>query len=92
MGAANLLHHWQLALLAGAVGLCAGPLLLAAAYLAPLFRLRLTPPEDRDRVGRLLAEGRATQRRLEDLLAVYEEHGHPEACELRRDAEVGVIA
>jgi hypothetical protein len=58
----------------GALGLCAGPVvILVETYLSPLAPLRLTPT-DREGMGSLLSEQYADQRRLEELHTVYQEH------------------
>jgi hypothetical protein len=73
-------------LCAAAAGVALRVVVLAAIYLAHLLRLRLRGSQERRE--RVLEEERRRLRRLRDTLAVHQEHGHPDANELRDDVEL----
>jgi hypothetical protein len=82
----HVLDHWPLMLCAAAAGVALGVVVLSAIYLAPLLLSRLTGSQERRE--RVLEEERRRLRRLRDALAVHQEHGHPDANELRDDIEL----
>lgn len=82
----HILNDWQLVACAAGAGLALGVAVLVAIYLTPLVRLRLA--NDRRARERVLVGEMERLRRIEDALAVHQEHGHPDARALRDEAEV----
>ena len=89
IAAGSLLGHWDLALPAAGAGVLLALVYLAADYLLlPAFRLRVARRRGPQAVARLMNREGRRLRRMQDALAVAEEHDHSDVGPLR--GEVGL--
>lgn len=83
---------WEIMLVAAVVGVVLGISTLAALYLAPLARLYLAGRNpDASALARVLGAELDRLRRLGDVVAVLEEHGNPDAEEVRSEIEIRTL-
>lgn len=85
-------EHWQLALAVAAVGVALALVYLVSDYLlVPAWRLCAARRRGPHAVRASVERERLRLHRLENTVAVYEEHGRPDVAALRDEAELRAL-